>query len=176
MCHHHWPGDGIDLMRVSADTGELLVRLDESGCHYILTSEELARFIGLDHRIGKDAPQPELSTDETRYGQVCHQPGGAGHIHRTEDLHRLEETTVHFTRYIEAAVCQCNCHVMIPSEIVLHLFAEAGSWKNPEGIAEIGNAEMAAWYAVQESLEDGMREIGSHARTQRKARGIPEYS
>ena len=174
MCHHHWPGDGIDSMKVDAAKGEITVCLSDHGCRYVLTAAELMNVYNGNRWAEKwdrengiyGERHPELLGD----GSSCDGCWN-DHIHRFDDLYRFEWTEVYKVPYIEVAVNYCTCHVMVPVEIILRLFAKAYRWESADGIIEIGNQELADWYRRQEDWEHGWRFMGDYWRHQAKERG-----
>ena len=140
MCHTHWPGYGIDLIRADPKREEITLRLAENDCHYVVPLHRLARELGWAAPGWDREPEPVLSQDCTEY-EGCH-TAWAPHYHHPESLHRFEETRVYFAQYVEMAVTECNCHVMAPVELMVRLAAEAERAGEPR---EMEEEEMAGW-------------------------------
>ena len=156
MCHIHIPGDGIDLMRVDLNTRELLVRLREDDCHYVIGMEWLEPVLIAGY---SKAQQPAMSTDEHTFVQCHARSGRKRHEHRFEDFHRLELEPPLWWPSIEVAVTYCNCHVSFPVELVFRLIAEAATWVD-WGVAEMNESDLAEWYkSAEEVWDEGWRTI-----------------
>ena len=161
MCHTHIPGDGIDLMRVDLNTRELLVRLREDDCHYVIGMERLEPVLIAGY---SKAQQPAMSTDEHTFVQCHARSGRERHEHRFEDFHRLELEPPLWWPSIEVAVTYCNCHVSFPVELVFRLIAEAATWVD-WGVAEMNESDLAEWYkSAEEVWDEGWRTISMFGR------------
>ena len=163
MCHHHWPGNGVDHLKADMRSREFTARLASDECHYVLRTSDLFNVISnnpykekwdREARIFGERPA-ELAKDDSAYNQ-CHAGRGA-HIHSFGDLYRFETTSMYHVKYIEVAVTNCNCHVMFPVELACRLFTRAATPEKPNGVAETGKTELAAWYENAREWEEGRR-------------------
>ena len=152
MCHHHWPGDGIDMLWLDPNTAQFGIRLASNDCLYVLTLGELTRVVYDNPYATKGAKlHKDLSNDESVYSQ-CHLPEKA-HEHRFNDLCRFETYPEGFGgRGLEVAVTYCNCHVCVPLPLIVDLLLTPAfdTWER----VVIGAHELKAYMRAHNAREE----------------------
>ena len=110
MCHHHYPGEGIETLGLDLKPdGGLVVGLDCDDCHYILPTQRVLHLLG-NNKIPIPGYEPPALT--TTAAEPCHRKGF--HIHEESALVVCEMDPYRFAAHLEVSATGCSCHDIVP--------------------------------------------------------------
>ena len=130
-------GEGVDHIRASAKTGELLIRLGEDGCHIVLRLTDVRGVLFIND---KEWLKHQLSAVE-RQEQRC--PATA-HTHYREHLSFLGTNGPSWRPSLYLSVNGFDI-VHVPFSLVFELYQQAWEWKDEKGWADLNSDALKDW-------------------------------